>query len=237
VRIKDTGGFSWVITRRLSPWRRKVQPVNYAFGRYHRFRVVPLGGVEESPRARAKRVRVRRRDDRRRRLLAMEDRGGLWLLLYPGLLVVNTVITGFTRMFWEIRTKGKFLIGILLLPFAFVELLAQLIAGGALLLARVTGMARSRVDVLAEDKEIADLHSLTVLTLPGFSAAGGLVSALAQQRAKATRPFDPRHDPELGNMFAHFQVRVEEHVGMNVQQGAGREALSAANRLTSYPYR
>jgi hypothetical protein len=237
VRVQDTGGFSWVITRRLSPWRRKVQPVNYAFGRYHRFRVVPLGGVEESPRVSAKRDRAQRRDDRRRRLLDMEDRGGLWLLLYPALLLVNTVITGFTRMFWEIRTKGKFLIAVLLLPFAFVELLAQLIAGGALLLARVTGMARSRVDVLAEDKEIADLHSLTVLTLPGFSAAGELVSALAQQRTKATRPFDPRQDPELGNMFAQIQVRVDEHIGMSVQQGAGREALSAANRLTSYPYR
>jgi hypothetical protein len=237
VRVKDTGGYSWVITRRLSPWRRKVQPVNYAFGRYHRFRVVPLGGVEESARAVAKRERVQRREDRRRRLLDMEDRGGFWLLLFPVLLAVNTFATAISRTSWEIRTKGKFLIGILLLPFALVELLAQLIAGGALLLARVTGMARSRVDVLAEDKEIADLHSLTVLTLPGFSAAGELVSALAQQRAKADRPFDPRQDPELGAMFGHFKVRVEEHIGMSMQQGAGREVLHAANRLTSYPYR
>jgi hypothetical protein len=150
------------------------------------------------------------------------------------MVFVNGGINFVARLIWEAKTTMRIILGVLLLPFALLEQITQLAAGGMLWVARATGMARSRVDVLADDENIAGLHSLTVLTLPGFSAAGALVSALAQQRARANRPFHPQQDPELARIFGHFQVRVEQHVGMSLPRGAGGKAARAVDWYTMH---
>jgi hypothetical protein len=147
----------------------------------------------------------------------------------PFMVFVNGGIDFVARLIWEAKTTMRIIWVCCCSPFALQEQIAKLAAGGMLWVARATGMARSRVDVLADDENIADLHSLTVLTLPGFSAAGALVSALAQQRARANRPFHPQQDPELAGVFGHFQFRVEQHVGMSLPRGAGGEAARAVD--------
>ena len=78
------------------------------------------------------------------------------------MVFVNGGIDFVARLIWEAKTTMRIILGVLLLPFAPLEQIAQLGAGGMLWVARATGMARSRVEVLADDENIADLHSLIV---------------------------------------------------------------------------
>ncbi|WP_344425641.1 hypothetical protein [Amycolatopsis minnesotensis] len=232
MRTRDAGGREWELSRRLSPWRRVIQPINLAFGRYRRYQVVPIGGAEETPRERARRERAIRASERREIREGMMDRGGWWLLAWPALALWQ-LIAGFCSTVADRASQWfRVVSAVVLLPFALVELIAQLLAGGVLLLARAIGMARSRVDVLAHPQHFEAVHSLTVLSVAGFGAAGKLVEALRQHLARTNQPFEPAKDQYLAGMLAHFGATVEQHVGMSIpDSGAGWDAARAVDDM------
>lgn len=232
VRTRDAGGREWELSRRLSPWRRIIQPINLAFGRYRRYQVVPIGGVEETPRQRKRRERAGRAAERREIREGMMDRGGWWLLAWPALALWQLITGFFSTVAYRSGQWFRVISAVVLLPFALVELIAQLLAGGVLLLARVTGMARSRVDVLAHPEHFEAVHSLTVLSVAGFGAAGKLVEALQQHLTRTNQPFEPAKDQYLAGMLAHFGARVEQHVGMSIPDAAtGWDAARAVDGI------
>ncbi|MEY7971301.1 hypothetical protein AB8O38_04790 [Saccharomonospora xinjiangensis] len=190
MKITDAAGTTWTVTRRLSPWRRVVQPINIPIRNYARYRVTPL--VPEKPSGRPRRKKNRTGEDS---------------LLRSLVELVAELVMELVGLVWFFAVVVAWLV---LLPFAFVELSAQVIVGAVLWLLRVSGVARSRVDVVARYRRTVNISSLTVLTTSGFGAAGRLAQALAEERRNATAPFDP-HRGDVAAILARFGGRVERH--------------------------
>ncbi|MFD4192799.1 hypothetical protein [Amycolatopsis thermoflava] len=189
----------WTLTRRFAPWKRVVQPMNIASGEYDRYRA-----VRTDPRRTPSEWRQERREQRKAK--DREIRGWEWLYLAPLLLVagragqvLEAVVAGLQLLVW-----------LVLVPFALLEMLAQLLCGLVLGALRLTGAARSRLDVVCRvpgDRIV----SLTVLTVRGSGAAGQLATALSGHLWQAQRPFDPYQDPVVVALLARAGTHVVRH--------------------------
>ncbi|MGI6876091.1 hypothetical protein [Amycolatopsis sp. 3B14] len=189
----------WTLTRRFAPWKRVVQPMNIASGEYDRYRA-----VRTDPRRTPSEWRQERREQRKAK--DREIRGWEWLYLAPLLLVA-----GLAGQVLEAVVAGlQLLVWLVLVPFALLEMLAQLLCGLVLGALRLTGAARSRLDVVCRvpgDRIV----SLTVLTVRGSGATGQLAKALSGHLWQAQRPFDPYRDPVVVALLARAGTHVVRH--------------------------
>lgn len=147
--------------------------------------------------------RQRRQAEREERL----DRLGGWQWLYKfPLLLIFLVAIAFVGQLLDLLL---FLLFLVLCAAALVEVTAQLIIGTILLVPRLLGIMRSRVDVYTEEGN--HLASLTVLHVPGYTRAGQLVNTLADQRRTANWPFDPIRDPATDMTLRKYQAEIVRH--------------------------
>ncbi|MEV6427388.1 hypothetical protein [Nocardia sp. NPDC051463] len=209
MRVTDTGKRAWYLRRRFLPWRRLVQPFNIGMeGTYFRYKV-PVGAAPPSgPRAvqrptpRAAR-RQQRRDDREHKLDRVE--GWQWLYWFPLLLIVLALVA----LVGQVLELLMFLLFLVLCVCASIELAVQLIVGTILVVPRMLGAVRSRVDVYTEHGN--RLASLTVLSVPGHWQARQLVVASAELRRSANWPFDPVHDPHVVMLLQQYRAEIIHH--------------------------
>ncbi|HVV14179.1 hypothetical protein [Amycolatopsis sp.] len=207
MRVKDAAGEYWSVRRRWTPWHRLVQPFNIASGGYSRYRVGP---ETANLLDRAKTRRSGRKQERETKREERKITGWHWLYMAP-VLVVTVLVVGFAAQVLEaLIYLVAVVIWLVLLPFYFVELLARFLAGIVLWLARVVGMARSRVDVVGG---LGQVKSLTKTLVPGYGSAGHLVRALTDQRRTSSVPFDPR-DPSVGTRLTGARAEVTEHASV-----------------------
>ncbi|MFI6867566.1 hypothetical protein [Nocardia sp. NPDC050406] len=186
-----------------------IQPYNIAFeGTYFRYRV-PVGapppgatpaGSELRPSAARRQHRQADREEKLNRL-----GGWQWLYKFPLLLVY----IAFIALLGQALELLMFLLFVVLLAGALVELAVQVIVGMFLLVPRLLGLASSRVDIFTHDGN--RLASLTVLHVSGYGRAGQLVTALSDQRRMASWPFDPVRDQQAAMALRHFGAEVVRH--------------------------
>ncbi|KAA9153697.1 hypothetical protein FPZ12_033830 [Amycolatopsis acidicola] len=207
MRVKDSHGEFWQAYRRMTPWHRLVQPANLAQLEYSRYRVAPKrpSVIEQSKRRRAER-QERQEAKREQRKIT----GWHWLYMGPA-LVVGVLVIGLAAQALEAVVYFLvFLAWLVLMPFYLVELVARTVVGAGLWLARLTGLARSRVDVVGG---LGQVQSLTKVLVPGFGNAGHLVRAVVDQRRTSAVPFDPR-DPAVGRLLGAARAEVTEHASV-----------------------
>ncbi|GHE95713.1 hypothetical protein GCM10017786_30220 [Amycolatopsis deserti] len=198
----------WTLTRRFAPWKRVIQPMNIAEGEYRRYRV-----AAPDPRRKPSEWRHQRREQRRtareQKLDARKITGWRWLYMGP-LLVVAVLAVAIAGYVVEAVVTGlQILVWLVLLPFALLEVLAQLVCGLVLGALRLVGAARSRVDVVCRAR--GRITSLTVLTVRGSGAAGDLAKALSDHLWKVQRPFDPYRDPVTVALLTRAGTHVVRH--------------------------
>ncbi len=103
-------------------------------------------------------------------------------------------------------------LALLLSPFVLTEIVAWLVAGAVLLLARLTGLVRARVDLIAPPPAVRSLAPVRVLSVPR-SASGSLVRELATL-VETTPGFDPENEPRVRKLFSATGARVDRHFGL-----------------------
>ncbi|TVT42422.1 hypothetical protein FNH05_22315 [Amycolatopsis rhizosphaerae] len=214
MRVKDAGGERWSIRRKFTPWHRVFQPVNLASGTYLRYRVEQPSEKQRNALANAKQRREKRKAERESRRDEREISGWQWLYLLPLLLVAAFAVGAVGQAVEAFVYLVQFLIWLVVLPFYLVELLLRFVVGGVLWLARATGLARTRIDVVGGGERIA---SLTRILVPGYGNAGHLVRALGETRSKASWPFDPVREPEVARLLAGARAEVVEHTGWQTE--------------------
>lgn len=171
--VLDAKGREWTVTRRFLPWRRVIEPVALATFRYRRRRLA------QPPRP------VKHGGGKKSRGEVIFE------------MVLTPILSPHLILFWIFIA----LVLVVLLPLAGVELLAQLVVGGVLAVARALGWARYRVDVIAQTGR--DLHSETVLLLR--DGARELVDAIRAERQTSERSYRPDPDDRV-------EVRVHRSV-------------------------
>lgn len=207
MRVKDTHEVSWTVHRRTTPWQRLIQPANLAVFDYSRYRVAP---ARENVFDRSKRRRAARQERQEAKQRKREVHGWQWLYLAP-LLIVAVLVVGFAGQVVEaVVYLGVLLLWAVLMPFYLAELLVRTLLGAGLWLARLTGLARTRVDLVGQ---AGGIKSLTKVLVPGWGNAGHLVQALADQRRTAATPFDPR-DPAVWALLGGARAEVVEHASV-----------------------
>ncbi|MEV7548975.1 hypothetical protein AB0N89_05055 [Amycolatopsis sp. NPDC089917] len=101
---------------------------------------------------------------------------------------------------------------LLLSPFLLTELLAWTVTGAVLWLARLTGLARARIDLVAPPPVVRSLAPVRVLLVPR-AAAARLTRELAAL-IETTPGFDPENEPRVRKLFSATGARVERHFGL-----------------------
>lgn len=99
---------------------------------------------------------------------------------------------------------GPALVWLLVLPVTLAELAVLGVAGAGLAVARLTGLARYRVDVVAHTGFL--LHSETTLLVRGRGRARELVAEVGRERAGAGRSFHPGELPGDVTVRTHRSV-------------------------------
>jgi hypothetical protein len=102
------------------------------------------------------------------------------------------------------EAMGPALLWLVASPVIAVELVALGIGGAVLAVARATGRARYRVEVIAHTRPA--LHSETVLLVRGRHRAAELMTELAADRAGAERSFHPDGLPDDVTVRSHRSV-------------------------------
>ncbi|KZB79433.1 hypothetical protein [Amycolatopsis regifaucium] len=115
-------------------------------------------------------------------------------------------------------------LALILSPVVIGELLAWAAAGAFLRLARLTGLVRARVDLIAPPPAVRSLAPVRVLLVPG-SAADRLIRELATL-IETTPDFDPENEPRVRKLFSVTGARVERHFGLPWRL-SGRRARAA----------
>lgn len=218
MRVRDAGKRFWYLRRRFAPWRRVTQPFHIAIeNTYFRYEV-PAGaarvpGLEEgrhpTPRTVRKERRQREREEKLEGLSGWE-----WVWKLPFLLVFLLVIV----VLGQALELLALVLWFVLFAVSLVEMAAQVVVGVPLLVARMFGVVSTRVDVFREQGN--HLASLTVLRVPGYWRAGRLVSALAEHRRTADRPFDPIHDPRVSMLLREYETVVVSHASLYAEAQA-----------------
>lgn len=202
--VRDASGQGWRVTRRFVPWMRVIQPFNTIEFDYRRRAVTHRGTArDDNPR-----VKRKARREQRQQQAANKPSGCLsWLWRAPVLLLwlavayVVEAVVGFLQ----------FIVWLILFPLWVVEQAIALLVGAGLWLARVTGIARSRVDVIGWWGHGAKMNSLTVILVRGRGAAHQLVRTIAAERETSHGPFDPARDPAAGRILAEAGAEVSQH--------------------------
>ncbi|WP_181775741.1 hypothetical protein [Amycolatopsis pittospori] len=97
-------------------------------------------------------------------------------------------------------------------PALLVELVAWTSAGAFLWLARLTGLVRARVDLIAPPPATRSLAPVRVLSVPR-SAADRLTRELGEL-IESTPDFDPENEPRVRKLFSATGARVDRHFGL-----------------------
>lgn len=103
-------------------------------------------------------------------------------------------------------------LALILSPAILVELVAWAVAGAFLWLARLTGLVRARVDLIAPPPAVRSLAPVRVLLVPSRAAAG-LVRELGEL-IETTPDLDPENEPRVRKLFSATGARVERHFGL-----------------------
>lgn len=103
-------------------------------------------------------------------------------------------------------------VALILSPVLMAELVAWAVTGAVLRLLRLTGLVRTRVDLIAPPPAVRSLAPVRVLLVPGKSAAE-LVRELATL-IESTPDFDPENEPRVRKLFLATGARVERHFGL-----------------------
>ncbi|MFC3453712.1 hypothetical protein [Amycolatopsis speibonae] len=101
---------------------------------------------------------------------------------------------------------------LLLSPFLLAELAAWTVTGAVLWLARLTGLVRARVDLIAPPPAERSLAPVRVLLVPRTAAVrltGELTTLI-----ETTPDFDPENEPRVRKLFSATGARVERHFGL-----------------------
>jgi len=177
-RVRDLRGRDWDVSRRFAPWRRLAQPLRLLRWRYRRPWVV---GEEPVP------------------MPAPESDkadAGIWVaaviafvLALPE-LVVMLLLTP--------------LAALALVPVAAAETVAQAVVGTFLLVPRLLGLARYRVEVIGHDRH--RVHCRTVLLVRGRAAADHAVLVIAGTLTAGRRAFAPGRAPDGVTVRSHRTV-------------------------------
>jgi hypothetical protein len=112
-------------------------------------------------------------------------------------------------------------LALILSPVLVGELLVWAAAGGFLWLARLTGLVRARVDLIAPPPAVRSLAPVRVLLVPR-SAADRLIRELATL-IETTPDFDPENEPRVRKLFSATGARVERHFGLSWRLSGRRE--------------
>ncbi|RSN34412.1 hypothetical protein DL990_12135 [Amycolatopsis sp. WAC 01416] len=99
-------------------------------------------------------------------------------------------------------------LALILSPVILVELVAWAVTGTVLWSARLTGLARARIDLVAPPPSARSLAPVRVLLVPG-KAAAELTRELVTL-IETTPDFDPGNEPRVRKLGA----RVERHFGL-----------------------
>lgn len=99
---------------------------------------------------------------------------------------------------------GPALVWLVLSPVILAELAALGVVGAGLAVARTTGLARYRVDLVACTSEL--LHSESTFLVRGRERARELVIELAEERTGAERSFHPGGLPEDVTVRSHRSI-------------------------------
>ncbi|MGX1808251.1 hypothetical protein ACWIGI_21235 [Nocardia sp. NPDC055321] len=209
MRVRDASKRFWYLRRRFAPWRRVVQPYNIGFeNTYFRYEVpaaapTPID-AEQGPQPSQRTVRrERRRAEREAKLTGISGWEWLWKLPLVLVLLLVMIVLG------QVLEVLLLLLWFVLFAVSLVEMAAQVIVGVPLLVARVLGLAASRVDVFREQGN--HLTSLTVLRVSGHRRAGKLRNALVEHRRTAATPFDPVQDPHIAMLLRQYDAEVVSH--------------------------
>ncbi|MBB5857305.1 hypothetical protein ACFQ05_30855 [Amycolatopsis umgeniensis] len=103
-------------------------------------------------------------------------------------------------------------LALILSPVILVELVAWAGAGAFLWLARLTGLIRARIDLIAPPPAVRSLAPVRVLLVPR-AASARLVRELGDL-IETTSDFDPENEPRVRKLFSATGARVERHFGL-----------------------
>ncbi|GAB3726024.1 hypothetical protein GCM10027598_44380 [Amycolatopsis oliviviridis] len=101
---------------------------------------------------------------------------------------------------------------LILSPVLLAELVAWSVTGAVLSLARLTGLVRARIDLVAPPPAVRSLAPVRVLLVPR-AAAATLTRELAAL-IETTPGFDPENEPRVRKLFSATGARVERHFGL-----------------------
>ncbi|MFJ8916268.1 hypothetical protein [Amycolatopsis sp. NPDC102389] len=103
-------------------------------------------------------------------------------------------------------------LALILSPVLLAELALWGLTGAVLRLARLTGLVRVRVDLIAPPPAVRSLAPVRVLLVPGKTAAE-LVRELATL-IETIPEFDPENEPRVRKLFLATGARVDRHFGL-----------------------
>ncbi|WP_037306345.1 hypothetical protein [Amycolatopsis orientalis] len=115
-------------------------------------------------------------------------------------------------------------LALILSPVLLAELVAWAVTGAFLWLARLTGLMRARIDLVAPPPAVRSLAPVRVLLVPRTAAArlvrelGGLI--------ETTPDFDPENEPRVRKLLSATGARVERHFGLPWRLSARRARVS-----------
>lgn len=185
--MRDALGRDWRVELPFLPWRRVIKPFFFFRDEELRMREF-LGGMYVDTRTVAQRERAARVAALEAEKAVKEDKS-----LTSGEKVATAAVGLALLPFMLGDILGAGFLSLLLLPFAAVELLVRVVAGGLRWLWQVWGRTPTRVVVYGCEGTI--IRSVSVFDVPGRAGARRLAGELAASLSVTSGPFVPSRVP------------------------------------------
>lgn len=223
LRVQAPDGVEWQVEHRISPWRRRIQPIAFVWFMPRRYsEVTPKRPAPRPPSDEDEKTQEIRRP-RKNRL----EKLPAWLAYITIVLIaVLEMLYGmFVLALMVVDIAARLAVALILSVFLGIEVLAQWIVGS---ISRLSPKKRGRVDVLRTLPENECIAAQTVVTTQSEADARQLVQALAAHLQQHS-PVELSDDPEAQSLIIGHHGHITDV--KTVHLGGGAENLTIADRL------